>query len=409
MFTPEKIEEWIQEAQKRPSSASLIIQFIANRLNDLAEWNEKLRAENLEVRSGARLEEYERQITHLEYQLELLKRQINGEINLEVLPEAAPKLDTVSLCLLAYDPQGRILRWDLDAAHFEEGQVVARMAEIRDVEVEPPRLLVVPAVEELMLIFTSGRIVTLPVSALLPGPRVEKPISWETASQPSEPNVGETLACIAPVSKMALADFFLQISRRGYIKKIRKALAPTIMESKYIGTGVKVSGDQTLSLALSSEGKSFVLVSYEGYLQAIPDKLLPYAIVEAMRLGNSDHLVAAYPTAEDQSIFVMTQIGKVIHRAAGDLEPAADLKRKGRMLYSTARREAGIRVIGAAAVSPGDWGLALHRPGEVSLHAIADLIGRGTLLVDRPAEGSPDLGLLDFVTFPGPEAAPPGR
>ena len=53
MFTPEKIEEWIREVQERPTSAPLIIQFLADRLRDLDDWNQKLRAENLELRSGA--------------------------------------------------------------------------------------------------------------------------------------------------------------------------------------------------------------------------------------------------------------------------------------------------------------------------------------------------------------------
>jgi hypothetical protein len=35
MFPSEKIEEWIQEVNQRPTSAPLIIQFIANRLNEL--------------------------------------------------------------------------------------------------------------------------------------------------------------------------------------------------------------------------------------------------------------------------------------------------------------------------------------------------------------------------------------
>ena len=83
MFTPEKIEEWIQEVKERPASAELIIQFIANRLHDLSEWNEELRTENLELRSGARVDKYERQIAYLGYQLEMIKRQIGGEINIE--------------------------------------------------------------------------------------------------------------------------------------------------------------------------------------------------------------------------------------------------------------------------------------------------------------------------------------
>ncbi len=396
MFTPEKIEEWIQEVRERPASAQIIIQFIANRLRDLAEWNEKLRVENIELRRGARVEEYERQIAHLEYQLELLKRQIGGEIDLDAMSEGAPKMAVESLNLLVYGSLGRILRLEFDTSDIQDGHTVCQLRWIQTMEPEPPRTLIASSTEELMLIYTSGRIITLPIAAL---PLVQAPngeINWEDASIPDEPNIGETLACVAPVSKMALVDFYLQTSRRGYIKKIRKALAPTITSNKYIGTGVKVPADQTLSLTMSFEGERYVLVSYEGYIQYITEEMLPYAIVEAMRLGKSDHLVAAFPAGVGKSIIVMTQIGKVIHRTEESLEAATNLQRKGRMLFSTARRETGVRVVGAGAVNQGDWCLALHEDGQITLHAVSELVGKGSIPVDSE--------LIDFITFTASEA-----
>ena len=391
MFTPDKIEEWIQEVRERPTSAELIIQFIANRLHDLAEWNEKLRAENIELRSGARVEEYERQIAHLAYQLELLKRQIDGEINLETLAEITPKKIPESLNLVVYGPLGRILRVKFDTSDLLEGHTVCQLRGIQATEPEPPRTMIAASTEELMLIFTSGRIATLPVAALPLAEAHGGEIDWEVASIPEEPNIGETLAGLAPVSKMALADFYTQPSRRGYIKKIRKALAPTILDNKYIGTGVKVPADQTLSLTMNNEGERFVLVSYEGYIQYIAEDMLPYAIVEAMHLGKSDHLVAAFSAEAGKSIIVMTQIGKVIHRTEESLEATTDLRRKGQMLFSTARRQAGVRVIGAGSVDQDDWGLALHKDGRISLHAVSELVGKGSI----PADSE----LIDFITF----------
>jgi DNA gyrase/topoisomerase IV subunit A len=216
-------------------------------------------------------------------------------------------------------------------------------------------------------------------------------IDWGAVTIPEEPNFGETLACVAPISKMALADFYIQVSRRGFIKKIRKALAPTIMENKFIGTGVKVPADQTLSLTMNFEGERFVLVSYEGYIQYIAEDMLPYAIVEAMRLGKSDHLVAAFSTDAGESVIGMTQIGKVIHRTEANLEAATDLQRKGQMLFSTARRQAGVRVIGAGSVGQDDWGLALHKDGRITLHAVSELVGKGSIPMDSE--------LIDFITF----------
>jgi DNA gyrase/topoisomerase IV subunit A len=391
VFTPDKIEEWIQEVSERPSSAELIIQFIAKRLQELSEWNEKLRAENIELRSGARVDEYERQIAHLEYQLELLKRQVGGEISQETLAIRAPNKIAESLNLLVYGPLGKILRLELDSELLEDGRSICRLNTTQSEEMEPPRTLIADSAAELMLIFTSGRIVTLPVSALSTTMSPGGEIDWGAVTIPEEPNFGETLACVAPISKMALADFYIQVSRRGFIKKIRKALAPTIMENKFIGTGVKVPADQTLSLTMNFEGERFVLVSYEGYIQYIAEDMLPYAIVEAMRLGKSDHLVAAFSTDAGESVIGMTQIGKVIHRTEANLEAATDLQRKGQMLFSTARRQAGVRVIGAGSVGQDDWGLALHKDGRITLHAVSELVGKGSIPMDSE--------LIDFITF----------
>lgn len=389
MFTPEKIEEWIEEAKQRPASAPIIIQFMANRLRDLSDWNEKLRAENIELRTGARVEDYERQIAHLHYQLDLLKRQFGGELPADEI-QAVLQQPTEKLNLLVYGSGGRVFRTEIKMDSLSDGDSIANLVGIANLE-EPVRMVVFPSSEELMLIFTSGRVASMPVGAIpaqLPG----DPVQWDQVYIPHEPQAGDQLACVAPISKMALVDYFMQVSRRGFMKKIRMALAPSIMENQYIGTGVKIKADQTLDLVLGNDGDRYVLVSYEGYIQCVSDDLLPYGIVEAMRLGNTDHLEAAFITDGEKPILVMTQIGKVIHRTAGSLEFATDLQRKGTMLYSTARRERGVRVIGAASVDEEDYGLALHAEGRITLHPVSELLGSGSL----PTETE----LVDFITFP---------
>jgi hypothetical protein len=109
VINSDKIEEWIHEVEGRPTSAPLIIQFIANRLNDLSRRNEELLAENIQLMTGRKVEEYEAQIARLEYQVNLLKRQFSGEIPTTAL---APLEETTSL--LAYTSKGFILRVDLN-------------------------------------------------------------------------------------------------------------------------------------------------------------------------------------------------------------------------------------------------------------------------------------------------------
>ncbi len=396
MFTSEKIEEWIQEVKERPGSAPLIIQFIAKRLKDLSEWNEKLRAENLALRSGKRVDEYERQISNLEYQLELIKRQFGGEIPADTSDVARPGRPAEKLNLLVYGPLGKILRFEIDTQALPDEERLCEITGLQKIDDEAPRLLITPASEELMFIFSSGRIITQSVIGLPLSPGGQ-PADWESAYVPEETNLGETLAAVVPVSKMALADFMIQTSRKGFTKKIRKSMLANIMENKFIGTGAKQPGDQTLSLGIHFDSEQFVLVSHEGYLQSFMIEKLPHALVEAMRLNTSDHLVAAFALKADQSMLVMTQIGKVLHRTAERLDPAQDLARKGRMLYSTARRESGVRVVGASGVGESDWGLALHQNGAITQHAVADLLGRGAI----PVAGE----LIEFITFSAENSA----
>src|SRR5215208_7739329 len=74
-----KIDEWMKEAEARPESAVAIVKLIARRLRELTERNEELLAENIALQSGTRVEEYQKRIAHLEYQLELLKRRFGSE------------------------------------------------------------------------------------------------------------------------------------------------------------------------------------------------------------------------------------------------------------------------------------------------------------------------------------------
>ena len=389
MFPSEKIEEWIVEVTERPTSAPLVIQFIANRLNELSQWNEQLRAENIALRTEKRVQEYEQQINYLTYQLDLLKRQFGGELpDEETLAALSKPLDLLNL--LIYDAQGHIARLELDAAVFAHGSPLGNFEGL-PTKGEPPRLLVLPASEELLCVFTSGRIIPLPVASI---PLVEMEAesqNWPRVHIPHEPALGDALACLMPVSKMALADFFVQVSRRGFMKKIRMALVASIMDNLYIGTGAKLPGDQTLDVLLAQDADRYVLVSEEGYLQSVTAEMLSFAVEEAVRLNPTDHLVAAHALIPEKSVVVMTQIGKAIHRMAESIPVAEALKRKGKALYSKARREKGIRVVGSGVVDADDWGVALHQNGAISLHAMQAIFEGGTISVDGE--------ILAFVTF----------
>lgn len=397
MIDPEKINEWIKEVQERPESAPLIIQYIANRLRDLSSRNEELTAENIALQSGRRVEEYEGRITHLEYQLDLLRRQAGRELaegEIQFQPEAQvvsqPSSETIHV--LVYNNQGRLLHL---AGEAREDQPDNRLASLQGELAPdglPPRLLAVTATEELLFVFTSGRVVTMPLEKLtLAEPGAGKTLDWRRAGVPHEPRAGESLASIAPLSRLALAESFLQVSRRGFVKKIRTSMAQSILANHYIGAGVNQPADRTFDLVLCAKDDRLAVVSQEGYLLCVEARSLPSSIEEVIRLGLTDHLVAAFILIPGRSVLVMTQAGKVIQRAEENLEIASTLKTKGQAMFSAQRREQGVRVVGAAAVSSADRGIALHRSGQLTLHNLGEALDAGAIPVENE--------LLSFTTY----------
>ena len=81
MTFSEKIDEWIKEAETRPGSALMVLKLVAGRMRDLTERNEEILAENISLQDGSRVLEYQKRIAYLEFQLDLLKRQLGNQEN----------------------------------------------------------------------------------------------------------------------------------------------------------------------------------------------------------------------------------------------------------------------------------------------------------------------------------------
>ena len=109
-----KIDEWMKEAETRPESAVTIVRLIARRLQELTGRNEELLTENIALQNGTRVEEYQKRIAHLEYQLDLLRRRFGSDESLLAeLPSAS--VETATLSLLIYNTYGRIFRVELNS------------------------------------------------------------------------------------------------------------------------------------------------------------------------------------------------------------------------------------------------------------------------------------------------------
>ncbi len=371
MIKLDQIEEWMHEVEERPTSAPLIIRYISNRLRDLSNRNEELLAENIELRTGRKVEDYETRIANLEYQLDLLKRQLGGEMALN-LP--GPVIEVLYLVL--FTTAGQVIRIDLPIQNMENGCLIAELPAVSGKQDLTPRLLVTNPNEELLFVFDSGRTLTLPANQLPVADAGN--IAWKDAYL-AEPRGSEELAALLPIGRMSLYDCCVQASRRGCVKKMMRAAFESHVAKGFVGTGVKQKPDRTASLTFCEKDEQFVLVSQEGYLVTLQVSELPYTTEESLRLSATDHIVSSFRVNQKPNVLFITQSGKAVVRESSWLEKASTAKSRGQAIFSASRREAGVRIAGAAAVSDSDWSAVLFSDGKIHLYSIANLLATGTI------------------------------
>jgi DNA gyrase/topoisomerase IV subunit A len=383
LITPGQIEEWIREIEERPESAAPIIREISKRLSDLTNKNEQLKDENIALQSGKKVEAYENRIASLEYQLEMIKRQMGDY--------SEQSEESEGVCLILYDTQGHIIRLVLDMAEVVSGDaVLTSLNHISSVD-EAPRFLVTDIMEELLVVFDSGRAVTMPVVdvPLLPG----NTLNWDIEIV-QEPRGGELLVTILPIAKMALSEYCIQVSRRGYVKKIRETFLETYINNGSIGTGVISPLDKTFALLLCRETHRIVITSREGSIVTLAIPMLPHTIQEAFRLNPGDYVVSAHALLDQPSFIAITQNGKIFHREIDWLELDETGKPLSRSILSKARREAGMRICAAAVVDDDEWVVMLTSDGRFAVYQIGSIQDIGTIV---PADS--DLEVFGFALF----------
>ncbi len=374
MTFADKIDEWIKEAETRPGSALMILKLIAGRMRDLSERNEELLAENIALQDGTRVQEYQKRIVHLEYQLDLLKRRFGADG--EALAELPA--ETLTVNLLVYNARGRIIRLEIGLEALSGQRALGRIMDELSADGELPRLLAIPAQEEVLLLFSSGRISTRPVTQI-PALEVGGSWSWEQAALPDEPHAGELLACLLPLSRLPLMDFFLQASRRGCVKKTMTSMAQTVFSNHYLGKGAIQKADQAFEVVLSQKKERFALVTSEGRLLGLDVDHLSYAAEDRIRLDATDYLVAAFGLHADESILCLTQNGKVIQRESGFLELSKSPLSRGQALIPPSRLDQGTRFIGAVAARETDQIVVLDGEGQLTVHLAGVVAGAGSI------------------------------
>ena len=368
-----KIDEWMREAETRPESAVTIVKLVAKRLRELTERNEELLTENIALQNGTRVEEYQKRIAHLEYQLDLLKRRFGAdESQLATLPAAS--LETSTRSLLAYNTYGRVLRVEIDS----NPQALGRISDETLQTSEQPRLLAVPSNEEVLLLFTSGRVSTCNVSNIA-AVECGGTWTWNEAALPDEPRSGEFLACIMPISQLPLSEFFLQVSRRGCVKKTMTSMAQSILGNHYLGKGTLQKSDQSFHVTLCLKKDLFAFVTIEGKLLGLDVNQLSYSAEDRIKLTASDYVIASFVPHAGESMLFLTQTGKVIQREYESLELSKSPLAKGQSLISPTRLEQGVRFIGAASVQDADRIVVLDSKGNLNTHVTDSIVGAGSV------------------------------
>ncbi len=205
---------------------------------------------------------------------------------------------------------------------------------------EQPRLLAVPSNEEVLMLFTSGRVSTCAVSNI---PAVERggEWMWNEAALPDEPRAGEFLACVMPISRLPLSEFFLQVSRRGCVKKTMTSMAQSILGNHYLGKGTLQKSDQPFDVTLCLKKDLFAFVTIEGKLLGLDVNELSYSAEERIKLTASDYVIASFVPHADESMLFVTQTGKVIQREYDSLELSKSPLAKGQALISACAARAG--------------------------------------------------------------------
>ncbi len=246
---------------------------------------------------------------------------------------------------------------------------------------EQPRLLAVSSNEEVLLLFTSGRVSTCAVSSI-EAVEIGGEWKWDSAALPDEPKAGEFLACIMPISRLPLSEFFMQVSRRGCVKKTMTSMAQSILGNHYLGTGSIQKSDQPFDVTLCAKKDLFAFVTFEGRLIGLDVNELSYSAEDRIKLTNSDYVIASFVPRPEESMLFLTQTGKVIHREQDSIELSKSPLAKGQALISPARLEQGIRFIGAASVRDKDRIAVLDSKGNLKVHLVESITGSGSIEAD---------------------------
>lgn len=373
MIRSTKIKEWINEIEERPMIAPFLVRRLSDHLMELDVENEALRSENLALKDGKKVEEYERKIADLEYQIEILKRQVKN----------ASPAGRDSVLLLVYDSEGQVLPIEIHPSSASTGAGEVEIKGEFSPEGGQVHLLIVERLDELLFLYDSGRVATRPAAEVVG--RSSLSLDWKDAY--SEDLRGrEELAAIVPITMVSFADQCAQVSRRGFVRSFTREYFQSFIARSNVGSGVKSQPDRLFQLVLHNQDDIFAVSSMDGYAVGMPGEKLPVNLTEMIRLGFNDHLVSAFTISEELYLVFVTGEGKAFRYETSRLSILESPGRKGRSVLSKKDREAGVTIVGAAAFGVDEWGAVLSRDGVISFFRAGDLTRKGAFITKGQAE-----------------------
>ncbi len=355
MIKPNKIQEWIQEIEERPLAAPFLVRTLSARLLELDEINESLRAENLTLRTDKKIQEYERRIADLEYQIELLKRQVQGEI----------KLVTNQAYLLIYDTEGHLLIRDFSPQELASGGGFAPISQFEAPHSDDIHMLAVEPHDELMFVMDSGRVSTQTASEL---PLAGDDTTWQNTFT-FDMRSGERLVTIVPITRAPFIQSVVQVSRKGAARSIKKDLFQSFLASHQVGKGVRSPADAPLGLSLCNSDEVFVVVSHSGFTGAFQPQKLSITLEEIIKLDMKDYLVSAFTIRSDQKLVIALENGDLYFQT-NPWQDAQDADGSKRRLLFGSSRSSSVRIVEAVSAAEGSWAFQLDQQGSITVRLI---------------------------------------
>lgn len=310
MIRKSDVQWWVLEARKYPESASVAIEFLAERLAQLDAENEQLRNELLRLRQGASTETSSGQVQALRQKIE----------RLEYLLKSQAATEPVAILLSERLQSARIL--------LSEVQRMSRAGErsLDDRATLALRcLLAVRPHEELLLLTSQGR----GTRQLVP----DVPLLGDEGRWPNRPapwlREGERL-CVASTLSEA-PRFWTIATRRGYVQRLVRAAFEREMEEGDPLLRNLLQHDEPSAIVHGDRGDLVVLTRW-GYAGRFAHRAIDVQGSVALELESGDELVAALALPEDQEILIVTSAGLGMRRDSRQLAARAKPGGRGKRL-----------------------------------------------------------------------------